>query len=221
MPSAKCTQCGLVNFADATNCKRCGAALPNTNLQPAPPGSVVTEDGYVLPPPPSPAFYPSGPGIWRDKSTLVMDKNAVLPDRCVKCNESARGVRLKRKLSWHHPILYLLILGAALFYLIVAMVVRKTAKFEIGICERHLQKRRQAILITWVLIIGSIVAFFVAVAWDTGALALLGVLLFFVGLIYGLTAARIVAPAKIDDRYVWLRGVNKDYLNQFPTWPGY
>lgn len=217
MSSVKCSECGFVNFVNATNCKRC--QKPLTNLQQAPPGSVVTEDGYVLPPPPS-VGLPSG-GLWRDESTLVMEKNATLPDRCVKCNEPAMGVRLKRKLSWHHPILYILIFGGLVFYLIIALIVRKTATLDVGVCARHLKKRRQGIVISWLLIIGGIVGFFAALSLNEGGLALLGMVLFLGGVIYGIVAARLVAPSKIDDRLVWLRGLNKDYLSDLPAWPGY
>jgi len=37
---------------------------------------------------------------------------------------------------------------------------------------------------------------------------------------FGIFAVRIVVPAKIDDKFVWLKGVNKDYLNELPQWIG-
>jgi hypothetical protein len=36
--------------------------------------------------------------------------------------------------------------------------------------------------------------------------------------IYGIVKARVVAPQKIDDQYVWLTGINANYLQQFPEW---
>src|SRR3954464_15581653 len=107
MPQSwKCHSCGLINFASDPNCKRCGAQ----SLQDAPAG-VVLEDGYVLPTPPD--------GVWRDGPILVMHKIAPLPDYCIKCNSPANGLRIRRKLSWHHPALYILVFGAALFYVIM------------------------------------------------------------------------------------------------------
>ena len=35
---------------------------------------------------------------------------------------------------------------------------------------------------------------------------------------YGIVKARVVAPQKIDDQYVWLTGINANYLQQFPEW---
>ena len=36
--------------------------------------------------------------------------------------------------------------------------------------------------------------------------------------IYGSIKARVVAPKKIHDQYVWLTGVDDMYLQQFPEW---
>lgn len=159
-------------------------------------------------------------GIWRDKSKLVMDKSAALPYRCVKCNQPVSGPLLKRKLTWHHPALYLLILVAILIYAVVAMLVRQTANIEIGLCETHLARRRRAIIITWALIVLGIAAFFVAIIAEELVYALVGVLLLLGGTIYGIFAIRTVIPAKIDNRFVWLQGINADYLNELPQWPG-
>ena len=106
MSALKCPQCGLTNFATATQCKRC-QTLFTQNLS-STPGStlqgIVLEDGYVLPPPPSVGLPNSG--VWRDRSTLVMSKDSQLPDRCVKCNAFTVG-RLRRKFAWHHPAIYI------------------------------------------------------------------------------------------------------------------
>src|SRR5882762_3300178 len=122
MTSWKCAECGLVNFTSETNCKRCGATAVTAGIEaPSPPTGIVLEDGYVLPPPPTIG------GIWRDSSTLVMTKDASLPDRCVKCNAPANGLRLKRRLAWHSPVLYLLIVLAVLIYVILAGILSKRA----------------------------------------------------------------------------------------------
>ncbi|MGH9905530.1 MAG: hypothetical protein ACRD8U_08120 [Pyrinomonadaceae bacterium] len=126
-----------------------------------------------------------------------------------------------RKLSWHHPILYILIFGGLVFYLILALILRKTVTLDVGVCERHLKKRRQGIVVSWSLIIAGVVGFFAAISFNEGGLAVLGMVLFLGGVIYGIVTTKLVAPSKIDDRLVWLRGLNKDYLNELPAWPGY
>lgn len=149
-----------------------------------------------------------------------MSKGAALPDRCIKCNEPAYGLRLKRKLTWHHPAIYLLIFVAVLIYLIVALILRKRATVEVGLCERHQAKRRRNVLITWLLVLLGVAGFIMAVVAEDGRYLLAGAILLLGAIIYGLIAVRVVVPSKIDDKFVWLRGVNKNYLNQLPQWPG-
>lgn len=218
MSTLKCAQCGLVNFATDAVCKRCRAPLAHNTSQVASstPQGIVLEDGYVLPPPPA---LP-GVGVWRDKSTLVMSQGAELPPRCVKCNVPTH-LRLKRRLTWHHPAIYILIFVALLIYLIVAIIVRKAATVEMGLCDEHQAKRRRNLLITWSLVLVGIAGFVLAVMLEDFTYLLAGFLALVAAMIYGIVAVRIVAPSRIDDRFVWLKGVNKDYLNELPQWPGY
>lgn len=218
MSALKCAHCGLVNFATATQCKRCKtpfvqelSATDGSHVQ-----GIVLADGYVLPPPPVVGI---GAGVWRDKGTLIMTKDARLPDRCIKCN-APTPTRLKRKLNWHHPAIYILIFVAILIYAIVATVVRKRATVEFGLCDEHVQKRRRNIAITWALVLLGLLCFFVAIAASDGTPALLGLLLMFGGVIFGVVGTRVAAPSRIDDHYVWLSGINKDYLDLLPQWPG-
>jgi hypothetical protein len=213
-PSLKCAQCGLVNFATATSCKRCGQPLVASSS----PQGIVLADGYVLPPPPTVGI--PGSGVWRDMSKMIVSKGAQLPARCVKCNAPAPGPRLKKKLTWHHPAIYLLILVALLIYFIVAMILRKTAVLELGLCEEHMAKHRRNVLITWVLILLGIGGFVLAFIIENNNFVFIGFLLLLAGVIYAVVAVRIVTPAKIDDKFAWVKGVNKDYLNELPQWPG-
>ena len=155
------------------------------------------------------------PTIWRSKSLLVMTKQAPLPQRCIKCNAPTRNT-LKRKLRWHHPAIYILIVGGFLLYAILAMVLSKTATIHVGLCETHVATRRRDILITWLLVLLSFGTFYLAAATDEMTFLLVGVAVFLGAVIFGIVKARVVAPQKIDDHYVWLTGINHDYLQQFP-----
>ena len=209
--SWKCPECGLVNFASDANCKRCSALIPQAAAQPA--SGIVLEDGYVLPPPPM-------AGIWRDGTTLVMDKNAMLPDNCVKCNAPANGSRVRKKLAWHHPLLYLLVFGAALFYVILAAALSKRATVEFPLCEEHKSRRRTFMTIGFVVMAIGLVLPFVGLAYEYPEIALFGVLLFLIAVFWLVFACRIVGVKKIDDRYAWLTGINREFLNHFPAIPG-
>ena len=41
-----------------------------------------------------------------------------------------------------------------------------------------------------------------------------------IGVIFAIVAVRSVIPTRIDDNFAWMKGVNKDYLNALPQWPG-
>jgi hypothetical protein len=216
LSALKCPQCGLVNFATETTCKRCRAPLPDASAATVPiQQGIVLEDGYVLPPPPSVGLS----GVWRDGSKLVMSKGAELPPRCVKCNQPTSR-RLKKKLTWHHPALYILIFVALLIYLIIAMILRKSATVQLGVCEEHLAKRRLNILITLSMVVLGFIGFFVGAMYEDFIYVLVGFLLLIAAVIYALVAVKIVSASKIDDRFVWLTGVNKDYLHELPQFPG-
>ena len=126
----------------------------------------------------------------------------------------------RSRLTWHHPLLYILLFVALLIYLIVAMVVRKMATIEIGLCDEHLKKRRRDLRITIGLLVAGLIGLALAIGFSDGTYLLLGFLGLIAALIYGIVAVRVVAPAKIDDQFVWLTGVNKDYLIELPAWPG-
>ena len=172
--------------------------------------------------PEQPYFPPPSHGfdtIWRSKALLVMRKEASLPNRCIKCN-APTAERLKRKLQWHHPALYLLILISILVYAVVAMVVRKTATVDVGLCKEHLESRRLSLIITLLLALVSIASFVAAVQFESGGLFLAAIGLVLAAVIYGIVTLRVVVPTKIDEHLVWLKGINPDYLQEFPEWQG-
>jgi hypothetical protein len=121
-------------------------------------------------------------------------------------------------LYWHSPYIYLLILLNLLIYLIVALIVRKRAKIEIGICDKHLSQRRIIIALSWVMGLGGLVLLIASLANSWGPIALLGLLLFIVGLVLGAVKGPAVSAKRIDERVVWLRGVCKSYLDGLPEW---
>ena len=98
------------------------------------------------------------PTIWRSNSALVMTKQALLPQRCVKCNAPTQHT-LKRNLRWHHPALYLVIFGGVLLYFILSLVLSKSATIHIGLCETHAAARKRDMLITCVLVLLSFGSF--------------------------------------------------------------
>ena len=215
MSSIKCPNCGLVNFATEAKCKRCG--MPQAEML-APRHQTqgplqVAADGYVFPPAPNLGY------VWQKNGVLIITREASLPDRCVKCNMPTAGSGVTRKLSWHHPVIYLAILGGALLYVILAVVLGKRATVLIGLCDDHRRKRRNGMLIGWLLFGGGFVGAILGIATDYIAFMIICLLLIPVGLVWLIIAARIVTVKKIDDRFVWLKGINREYLGMLPPSP--
>lgn len=203
MTSVNCTRCGTMNMPGDPSCFKCGAPLQlASRIESA-------QQGYF--PPPTHGMA----NIWRNQSLLVMTKEALLPGRCVKCN-AYTNERLKRKLTWHHPALYLLIFVSILIYIIVAMVVRKTATVNIGFCPEHLAARKKNLAITWALALLSIASLVMFSVLEDVTFIFASLPLVLASAIYGIVTLRVVVPTKIDDYYVWLKGVNADYLTEFP-----
>jgi hypothetical protein len=223
--NTKCPQCGLVNWEAATECKRCLMPLTRTGTA-YQPGQ--WNSPYAPPPPPQfvggVATYAPGwndmEGMWRQNSTLVMAKNAQLPALCVKCGEPVAAADFKRRLRWHHPALYLVLLLNWLCYVIVALCVRKQATIHVGLCPTHRAKRRSAIILSWALLSLGIMLVVFGLSNDLLNLAGLGGLNILGALIYAAVAVPLVRVKKIDEHFIWLKGVDESYLAQLPQWGG-
>lgn len=197
-PRSACPQCGEMIVSGAAKCRFCGEYLDSTHR-----------------------------GLWQSGKLLVMRKDAKLPDRCVKSNQLCSRA-LPRKLTWHHPALYLsLFLCGVLPYVIIAIIVQKRAEIAVGLSEEWFARRRRAILTSWLLILGSIaMPFFVGILFNApgdvvGFSALAAVVIGLGAAAYGILAARIVSPTEITDTHVWLKGVHQDYLADLPQWDGH
>jgi hypothetical protein len=166
------------------------------------------------------APMPSTGNLWRKNRRLVTQSETIFPDRCVKCNASANGFRLKRTLYWAHPAYLLLILCNILVLLIVYLIVRKKAVVHVGLCEGHRMRRKLGIWIAWSSVGLGFVLICCGGGFNSGWWMLSGVLLMLAGGITGGVMARTVAATKIDKEYVWLAGVNRDFLAQLPEWNG-
>jgi hypothetical protein len=157
---------------------------------------------------------------WRDRKYLKVRKGAVLPDRCLKCNEPAEGYQFKRSLSWASPYYAVLILCGVLIYILVYLVVRRHGKVTVGVCPLHRRNRKRAILAGWLIAlvgIGSIIAAGMVPDQIAPIAAISGIVLLLAGLIGGVFfGSRILVPARIDKHYIWLSKVSPEFLATFP-----
>ena len=147
--------------------------------------------------------------------SLVMHRNALLPDRCVKCNAPVGGRRLRRQLWYINPILYILAISPIIF-LVVYLIVRKGAKVDVGVCEAHMQQRRTMLAVGWCVFVLAILSFPFAAVIESPWPALLGFLMLIGSIVPLSIGNKFVTPARIDDHYVWLKGACREYLASLP-----
>lgn len=171
---------------------------------------------HALPSTPQPWQAPSA-WVWRSGKTLVTLHGVRFPSRCVKCNGPAVEPVKARKVYWHHPAYYFLIFGGVLIYAIVALIARKQATVTPGLCVQHRQRRRAWIAVGW---LGPAVGvYFMAASWSGGAGVATGALLGLGSAVLGVLMSQIVAPTRIDERYVHLNGCGEAFLAGLPRFP--
>jgi hypothetical protein len=167
--------------------------------------------------PPKSSLEPEGVrGFWRDGKILVLRMGSLLPNRCVKCNAPAEEPIKQRKVYWHHPVIYLVLFLNVLIYILVALVARKNAKINPGLCANHRKRRYLAIGLGWTgIILGALFAVVGGIN-DIPAFLLFGIVFLLGSSIAGLIFARIVFPKKIDKEFVFLKGCGNDFLDSLP-----
>lgn len=158
-------------------------------------------------------------GVWRFDKTLVFRRGAVLPHRCIKCNQPAT-TRLNRTLQWHNPGWYLLLLFNLLLYLLAAMIVRKTAGVALPLCDAHNQRRKTGIVIMLVAVVIGIGGCTAGMSADQPGAAIASILALSVGVVVGIVQANLLTPTKIDESYVQAKGAAPEFLASLPPFPG-
>ena len=218
----KCPKCGLMQMVVGGQCKKCGAAIEGGSL--APPPVAVAPVPAMAPATINPYAPPSvatsgvthrgAEGVWRDGKIVVVSHDADFPDRCVKCNESAAGYRLKRRLTWHPAGWYLLILISVLVYALVATFIQKKVLVHVGLCETH-RKRRLSLI--W---LGLGVPLLGAAGCGAVIDDSMGIWIGLVGIIGGLilliVGTSVLAAERIDERFARIRGANRRFLESLP-----
>jgi hypothetical protein len=140
----------------------------------------------------------------------------------VKLQRGSHGARRCRG-----PALYFLILfPGLLIYAIVAIIIRKTCKVEVGLCEEHGRRRRKRVLTGWLIALAGALSIVLAIVVGNqpgnhdnvvGWLVVAGIILLLVSLFWAVFAGRVLWPSKIDARYAWLNGACVEYLDQLPS----
>jgi hypothetical protein len=161
------------------------------------------------------------PGAWRSGKMLVVNRQAVLPDRCVRCNAPAEGYRKRKVFSWFPPLLALTLLLGFIPFLFIVLIASKKMPIRYGVCAAHVRQRRNTMLFAW---LGAIASFVIMIGGavlpgNAALVSLLGLVSLIVAILYGMFASRHLTPKRIDKQHAWLLGVSPDYLSSLPEFP--
>jgi hypothetical protein len=163
----------------------------------------------------------SKPGnVYRDGKNLVVTDATPLPRFCVKCGQPVVTEPGLRKYSWHNRWLYLLIFVGVIFYIIVALAVRKRWMLALPLCEAHRKEYRRRRSIGAALLIAGIpiMLLLIGLASSDAGTALgivtgIGVLL--AGAVFWSLSQPLV-PTRIEDTFASFTGAGEAFLSQLP-----
>lgn len=159
--------------------------------------------------PPKAALNDIGGPCQRDGKWVLVPSGSDLPPRCIICNEPVEGLGKQKKLYWHSPWFYLLILVNPLIYVLIGLIVRRSIKVSPRLCRQHAARRRRLLL----LFVGSGLALmfagFAQIGQDVAALCFV---LAIVLLIIAGFAGRTVYSRKITRDHARLGGCKEAFL---------
>ncbi len=140
-----------------------------------------------------------------ESGVVVAPHGAPWPDRCVKCNAPAEGIRVKQTVYWHPAWMYLLILPGLLIYAIVAMIERKTFTAEVGLCPKHNKQRNIMRAGVGLMLLAGVGSCGAGLSMEAGGLLVASVVSFVVALGCAVGARNLIRAKKIDTHYAWLK----------------
>jgi hypothetical protein len=156
---------------------------------------------------------------------VIIALNNPLPSRCVCCNRPASGVRI-RTFYWYPPWIYALII-VPLILILVSLVVRRTIRLEIPLCNEHEAKRRKQVWIGWAWGLSSILGMVLAVVLLNnnqeamgGFLMLTSLISLVAALIVGQRNASILSIHRIGKETATFNRASPEYIASLPPWPG-
>ena len=187
--------------------------------------------GSIPPPPPPPgssvaatldfrkAKFPdaeiASPRAYAIGDKFVIPRDAVLPNRCLKCENAPTDPWLTKTFHWHHPALCFLLLQP-LIYVIVALIVRKKIELALPLCDVHKSIRKRRLWIGWGLLLACIplpsgLAASVENDTATGLAIILGFGMFLAGLVF-IACSSPLRVTRIRSDSAEFKGASRDFL---------
>jgi hypothetical protein len=146
---------------------------------------------------------------WIEGDALHVEKEAPLPDCCMKCGSPSIAIRRNQQFAWTPQWVYLLFLVSGLIAVILALVLQKKGRLHIPLCASCAQRWSQGLLLLWLSVaglIGGIIvgSLFIGNDLPEVGLPLMGLSFVFL-IVVGITnRGRFLRAKKIDDRIITL-----------------
>lgn len=156
---------------------------------------------------------------WLDR--YECDRDGELPPVCMKCGADAEHY-VKRTFSWCPPWVIILIVAGVLIWVILSIVLTKTMKVFVPLCEEHKNYFGRRKMVGSVVVLAGLGVMFagigVAVAfadkWNDlgGYFVCGGVVVFLIALIAGsIVMSQGIKPTGITDDDIKLSGVHEEF----------
>jgi len=158
-----------------------------------------------------------GGDCWRDGKDLVVRPGCTLPGRCIKCNEPADLPMRHARFYWHHPALYLVVFLGVLLYPIIALFFRRRTPVTLGLCVRHLRRRRASLGVACAGAVLGAVAIAIGVQRDVMPLWFAGIVVMVASLAFGIVGSRLLVVTRIGENYTRFRGAGVEFLETLPA----
>jgi hypothetical protein len=169
-----------------------------------------------------PAAAPAKYSVYREQDKIVVSRaipgasdGVPLPPLCVKCGGPSAGT-LSRIFYWHAPWVYVFVLFGLLPYAVLAILLRKRLDVKVPLCADHRRRRRNAIVVAWLVALGGIACPIVtsAAGVDSPLPILASVVGVVAGVIIGFAVARPLVPMLIDEGGGTFKGAGEGFLSK-------
>jgi hypothetical protein len=165
-------------------------------------------------PPKSSLINTNSGGMRRKGRYVIFDPDIEWPSRCFKCNK-ATSHKKRVKLAYVNPWIYLSVLINVIITVVLAAVFQKRFSVDLPLCEEHTIKRRNFLILQWVM--AALLAASIGVAISTESLAFSVTAIFvFIVLVISAIFGRLAFAAKLKNGNLWVTGAGKDFLNSLP-----
>jgi uncharacterized membrane protein len=170
----------------------------------APPQASYPQQPYYAP--------PGAPGpfqAWAEGDALTVQKEAPLPDCCMKCGSAAIAERRNQNFVFTPPWVFVLFLVSPLIGAIVALIVQKKGRLYLPLCSACSGRWKQGLLFMWLSIAWLIVGLVAGVIATANDLPELGVPLMLSSFVVLIVVAivnrnKFLRAKKIDEMMITL-----------------